>query len=96
MNSYGSEFNYQIDETAGVNEGSSIDSETIRYNDIPLLEDVIKVRKDLNHMTPSKKVFDVTALDTRASSDGHSNDQGDPTKLQFTDAYYKWGAIHYW
>ena len=52
--SYGSEFNYLIDETAGLNEDSSIDSETKSYNDTPLLEDVTKVRKDLNPMTPNK------------------------------------------
>ena len=51
--SYGSEFKDPTDETAGVNEDSSIDSETKSYNDIPLLEDIIKVRKDLNPMTPT-------------------------------------------
>ena len=37
-------------------------------------------------MTP-KKLFDVILSDTRLSSNREPDDQGNPTKLDFTDAY---------
>ena len=57
------------------------------YNDIPSLEDVVKVKKDRNSMTPSKEVFDVTLSDTGSSNDTEPDNQDSPTKLDFTDAY---------
>ena len=56
------------------------------YNDKQILGDVIKVRKDLNPMTPSKKVFDVSLPDRRSSIDKDSYNKDEPTKLDFTDA----------
>ena len=52
-----SEFNDPIDETTGVSEASSMDSDTESYNDIPLLDVVVKVKRDFHPMTPSKKVL---------------------------------------
>ena len=50
-------------------------------------ENGVKLRKDIKPMTPSKKLFDVTLPDTRLSTDGEPDDQSNPTKLDFTDAY---------
>ena len=38
-------------------------------------------------MTPSKKVFHVSLPDRRAIIDKDSDNKGEPTKLDFTDAY---------
>ena len=85
--SYGSEFNNPIDETTGVSEDLSMDSDTESYNDISLLEDVIKVKRDLHPLTPSKKVFDVSLPNTKPSIDNHSDNMNEPTNLDLTDAY---------
>ena len=70
-----------------MNDDSSMDSDTKSYNDIPLLEDVVKVKRDFHPMTPSKKVFDVTLPNTKTSIDNHSDNMDEPSKLDFTDAY---------
>ena len=85
--SYGTEFNDPVYETTGVNDDSSMDSDTKSYNDIPLLEDVVKVKRDFHPMTPSKKVFDVSLPDRRASIDKDSDNKDKSTKFDFTDAY---------
>ena len=45
--SYGSEFNNPFDEITGVSEDPSMSSESESYNDIPLLEDVVKNKKEI-------------------------------------------------
>ena len=64
-----------------------MDSDTKSYNDIPLLENVVKVKRDFHPMTPSKKVFDVSLPNTKPSVDNHSDNMDEPTKFDFTDAY---------
>ena len=39
-------------------------SDNNSYNDIPQLEDVVKIRKDTSPISPSKKVFDVSLPDS--------------------------------
>ena len=70
-----------------MSEDPSVDSDTESYKDIPLLEDVVKVKRDFHPMTPSKNVFDVSLPNTKPSIDNHSNNMDEPTKLDFTDAY---------
>ena len=62
--SYGSEFNDPIDKKLGTTEQSSVDTDNHSYNDIPSLQDVLKVKKDKNPMTPRKKVFAFSLPDT--------------------------------
>lgn len=84
---YGSEFNDFIDKTARVTEESSLDTDYQSYNDIPSLQDIVKIKRDLNHMTPSRKVFDVTLPDTRSNNDTEYDNHDSPTKLDFIKAY---------
>ena len=76
--SYGSEFNDPIDETAGVEEESSVDTNIQSYNGIPPLQDVLKFKKEPSHVTPSNKVFDVLLSETGPNMPKSS------TKLDFS------------
>ena len=70
-----------MDETTGVEEESSVDTDNQSYNDIPSLQNVFKVNKEPSPVTPSKKVFDVSLPDTGP------NMPKSPTKHDFSELY---------
>ena len=70
-----------------MSEDSSVESDSKSYNEIPSLEDVEKIKRNYQPLTPSKKVYDVRLPDDITDFGQNFKDPVDSNKLDFTDAY---------